>query len=893
MTIEFSHLETNRPASDFTFTVTLVNNTYESPAMDLIPGPFVIAAYSKHNFVYDKFGFLNPGLGDAFQATNGYTVGIGNLDRFAGGAYYFLRLFPDPEPVDPIVDEADTLCVEPPVKGRVFWPWLSTFWDFLSTRDRETWEAFWDGLTTAAFDMNKKANRFKEVIAPEESRTCVLEDYYDIQIGPLFSRPTDLDPTLKVPNFVMRPLRTILITPTYVNGDPVFNDLIQLTARDYYSIREVGLEQYVVVQSKNNDINDKFFTVKNLLSSEEAQDRAASMEVNEDIGTFQITPSSIGRIRFTADDFMEDVSEYKILIQFDPAGPNSVTWTVDGYHAVIDSTLMNWEINDLIAASNTAAPNRWATLRNVSPKGNDSIPVFDDPTASFPGDGIKFENFPNYIHSEESDGRYYNIGGQTWKWFPDFGPSDGSVGDPLLGEYVDNTSEHRYIIEINGSLSYLGVEPFNTYFTTGLVYEIDTFVSKIPILQDGIDVDFSTVFKEDIDYLFYNNQIEFFENIFLKTDLKNGDYLWSPKTEVIESYLYERYGAESNVVGWQEFNYDNVSGRTGVAGVIEALQNSSDTHNYERAMNIYYGLPIAPDECDVIGLYESYLYEITNIAGDDITLFVPSGRLLHPFIQINTRIFPENKKEVKVSAIIDRSLGQITVEDASNLVVGDKVYIRLTNRYPLKGFKAEDKANEIPAYIDIFSPEGAGAIQHVIDILQIKTEGNQFPEILIYDTDKLEHDYNGVYHITEAEEIGGITRLHLYLPKSTDDEILYNDYIGLTTDNIEGGFAHISWPTHKFLYLFLRNERRYFKAYLDAPIDTIYYSPDTLGKYDVIARNIAVIDNSKFPGWEEFDRFRKQNGVNLQSDYVELTNIIPGAEFGKYFPSEFIDSILL
>jgi hypothetical protein len=153
-------------------------------------------------------------------------------------------------------------------------------------------------------------------------------------------------------------------------------------------------------------------------------------------------------------------------------------------------------------------------------------------------------------------------------------------------------------------------------------------------------------------------------------------------------------------------------------------------------------------------------------------------------------------------------------------------------------------------------------------------------------------NYNGVYHVTSAEEIGGVTRLHLYLPKETDEDSLYNDYIGVTTENIEGGFAHISWPTHKFSYLFLRNEQRYFKAYLDAPIDTIYDTGDVLGKYDVIARNIAVLDDTKFPGWEEFDKFRRQNGINLQSDYVELTNIIPGAEFGKYFPSEYVDSIL-
>jgi hypothetical protein len=44
---------------------------------------------------------------------------------------------------------------------------------------------------------------------------------------------------------------------------------------------------------------------------------------------------------------------------------------------------------------------------------------------------------------------------------------------------------------------------------------------------------------------------------------------------------------------------------------------------------------------------------------------------------------------------------------------------------------------------------------------------------------------------------------------------------------------------------------------------------------------------SKFSGWEEFNYFRRQSGINSEADLVELISAIPGAEFGKYFPSEY------
>jgi len=44
-----------------------------------------------------------------------------------------------------------------------------------------------------------------------------------------------------------------------------------------------------------------------------------------------------------------------------------------------------------------------------------------------------------------------------------------------------------------------------------------------------------------------------------------------------------------------------------------------------------------------------------------------------------------------------------------------------------------------------------------------------------------------------------------------------------------------------------------------------------------------------FPNWVEFDHFRRYNGLNTESNHLELTNVMPGINFGEYFP----ESILL
>jgi len=879
MPITFENIETNKSASDFSG-ISYSNCTFDSDAANGIPGPYYATEYNKYLFVYDRFGFTNTGKGASYWASNGYPTGIGFADRYGIGAFYFYVPVPNLEITEA---KTDVPCYEPEIQGRVFWDYLSTFWDFLKDEDRINFEKFWESMTKAGYDLLKKGLRFLETTAPENTRTCVLEDYFDLLIGPMHSKPINLDPTLKTPSYVIRPLGIRLIEPVYAESlDPQYFDMIELAAADYYRIREIGLEKYVVVRAENAEISDRYFKVNNLLSSEEKYDRPESSELNE--GHHYESDDAVGRVRLTADDHTEDVSGYNVFVVNDDGVPSEVVWfDEDGVVIVVNNAD---DIDDIIALINAPHVDKWCSAINISPKGKTKFPAIVPDTfpGSYPDGSILFKNLDNYITSQQSEGRYYNPIGKKWEWFEGYTAADGDVGDESKGEWIDSLSSFKYMIEVQGDLSYLDGEAFTIYLTTGLVYDIPTRVKGLTSLQNFINPSLGVPFYQDIDYRFYNNTVEFFENIFELQRAVPDEYLYCPKAELFEHMLFEMYGTMVNVPYWGDYNYTNIGGKAGVNALLKSLQSISNLEDYERALNVYYGMPVAPERSEVQGLYESYGYKVLAIDSSDVTLELPDGEELHPFVQENCKLLIEGKKEKKIEVVVDRTLGIVALDDVTDIEVGDLMHLRLNNRFVIKSFYAEDLGSDTPGYIEVYIPEGAIPIQHAIDVIQTVTDGEQYPEILIYGTEEFEYNHNGIYRITDAVQFGGITQLTVYKRSDTDTNV-YNDYIGVNTEDIGGGYAHFAWPTHKFLYLYL-DTQKYFKAYLDAPIDTIYDSGDVLTKYQIIARNVSVVNKELFPGWNQFDHFRRYNGINLEADILELTNIIPGATFGEYFPSE-------
>lgn len=700
----------------------------------------------------------------------------------------------------------------------MFWDYLSTFWNNLA--DRDVWENYWDGLNKMSSNLIGKANRFKDVTAMTNGYD--INDYYDIKIGVLSAKPTDLDPTNQNSNNIIKPIGTLVLEP--VNG--VFNDFIEISADDYYRIRDIGINQYVV-------IGDKYFKINNLMSSEEPEGRPCSIEINESVSV--VTGLDFGKFGIRANS---DVSDFLVFIQ--EGVTSSVTWHTGGIEIIVAA---GDTVEDIIALANTGT--RWGDLYNKST--HPDVPILNEAGELYIDKAQKFSTFPLFVEYEEANGRFYPPGAKVWHYY------DGLTGDDD-GYYT--YEKLKYMIKIDGSLQYLGDQPFNFYLTNAKLYQIDENVIDLPSISNYIDKseDGITLVK-DVDYLFYNNTLE------LLNDIEIDDTFYCKIAPIIDDYLYEMWGTLVNNSRFKDYNYNNVSGKVAIHGLIGFNQNLD---SMEKALNVYYGLPIAPERCRVIGLYESFGYEIIEIDGNNVTLKI--DRPLHPFIDLQSEMMNENVGNIVIIEMVNRSLGIIKLASVTGLSVGDKLYLKLENRNKIVSYDTES-----------ITVETSTTMNHLAHLITMMYRNKRYPEVLVYNS-----EINGIYHITAfTEPSSQKTKLTIYKP--TPGETLYNDYIASSNSNVNAGFLHLLWPTHKFLYLQLESGTMY-KAYLDAPIDTIYDTYDELQQYDIIARNVSM---KKFNGWEEFNYFRRQSGVNSEADLVELISAIPGAEFGKYFPSEY------
>lgn len=593
-----------------------------------------------------------------------------------------------------------------------------------------------------------------------------------------------------------------------------------------------------------------------------------------------VKPREIGALRFTALN-LEDVSQRKVSIvqNTDLATAAEIVWTLTSLEITVNNTHTDPISEIMSPASVTGTP--WATIRNISPKDYKVAPVFG-PT--------DFEDLYNYVSYQEASGRYYPSSGKVWKWFEGYSVADGdTIGDLTAGEWVDSKAKFKYMIEVEGSLEYLGSEAFTIYMTTGRSYDIAKEVINLPYMTSGIEIE-GIYFEKDKDYSFVDQIVEFGRDIFVEENVSDDDILYCKKAPIIENYLFEQHGGMLGVSDWTQYNYRNISGKAALNTLQSSLRNASSLIEYEKALNVYYGLPVAPEKCKVVGLFESYGYKVIGLAGLTILLEIKSGEELHPFIQPNCTLIDDSGNQFIITGISsDRTLGRVTLDTISNLNYGDRLNVKLNNKFKLKNVYAE--TSSAAAYIDVYIREGAVPIKHVIDT--VYGIYGRYPEILIYGTDKFETNYDGLYHATNAvaHPAGDPELIRITLYKAAEnEEPLYNDYIGTTTVDIKAGYAHLPWPTHKFLYLYMMDSDRMYRAYMDAPMDTIYADGDVLSQYQIICRNASVLNEELFPGWNQYRNFRRSPGINVASNIVEMIFADPSARFGEYFPNRYLEA---
>ena len=86
----------------------------------------------------------------------------------------------------------------------------------------------------------------------------------------------------------------------------------------------------------------------------------------------------------------------------------------------------------------------------------------------------------------------------------------------------------------------------------------------LPTLQSFIETGGGVQFKVDIDYTFHNQIVEFGDDIFANGRATAGEYLYCPKTPLIEDMLFGLYGGLTATPDWRKFIYNNFSGKVGI-----------------------------------------------------------------------------------------------------------------------------------------------------------------------------------------------------------------------------------------------------------------------------------------------------------------------------------------
>jgi hypothetical protein len=468
----------------------------------------------------------------------------------------------------------------------------------------------------------------------------------------------------------------------------------------------------------------------------------------------------------------------------------------------------------------------------------------------------------------------------------------------------ERTSSYRYFVECQDiDMTFVGDDKFSIYFTTGRAYSVHQSIIDLPTLSstigyydNGETISIGFTMRRDFEYTFSNGLIEFSLDPFV-SGIKQDSTLYCENAVAEEDMLYSMYGSLVGIPNRFDLSYrENVTPKAAIGGLVDAYQNPSDIVMYERALNINNALAIAPDNAVVQGVYESFEYKVVETDATSVRLLLTETRELHPFIVANTKVLVNGIRELTITQVDnDRSTGVIALGPDHGVVVDDLLNLELPGAYNI--FSILRDLNEPgDGFIEIYAEEEAGRIQFLIDTYQLLT--GELPELTVYGTSgfKIERNgqefvHDGIYHMTGVQKIllangkSGL-RISLYNPYG-EDEPRYNDYVVATTEGLNRGFVHFNWPTHKFVLL--KSGSEYYRAMIDAPIDTMEKVGNAVAKYQPLCSCVLVANNSIMPAWNELIEFKTNSGIDLESGILELTSFDPGGSFGQYFPSEYQD----
>ena len=887
MPVLFKNIETNISETDTA--VPFETSTFNSKNVDLLPDKLTLDGVYKFKptmFTNNSLRFNTHGMANYFVESNGYNFGLFGGSRLGktidSGNCVGALLFNDISE-----DEKDVLYGNIPEsekhQTKTFWGALSRIWVSLKDSNREEWETFWDALSACGFYMNGRGVQFIKTIDPRESDIDLIEYFLDMEVGPLHSIPLKLVPELQRDSHIVSPISVKLMNPIVENEVVIRKDRLVIDASSYHMMRNIAIDNYIVIIPDNRLKETRFLKISNLLSSEEFEDKNESAEYSNMDGIYgvygaikieNVTSTSIKNTKFlftkgTLNDGTISVTKYDIA-----------TDGVEGYLIEVnDNAGVEQTVLDVVTTLNSSQAIISELHFGLYSNGDLIIPTSSSSSIQ---DGISLGDMNKYNPIIKSNGRHIPPVGYTWKCNEYSTTCDESIEGS--GEYYVDRNDNTYEIEVNGSLLYYDDEIVRFYITTGRAYNIDKRVISIPSIQYGIDN--KSMYYLNRDYTFFNNVIEFGYDIFEEDKIEFDATLYSNTSTVINEYLFSMYGSLVDINDWEAFNFNNSTAKAAINGLLTSLQSSSEVKSYNRALNIYYGIDVAPEDCRVKGLYESYGYKILNKDETANTIMIEKadGVRLSDLFTPGGKIINESGDEVDI-VNVNRDSGILTLTYSNKMLIGSKIFVRLQNKMNIFSYKKGETLSDgtvIPDVIKVNAFAGAGQMKHVVDTYYKMFGDKKYPEIVVYGTDENDGIYN-IVNVNDVQGNYGEVELTVY-NKDINKDIPFNDYMEMSNDSVEKGYVHFEWPTHKFLLEWVKGSERYHVSYIDAPLDTIYDEDDNLAQYDIICRNISVLSNDDFPGWSRYGKFRVNNGIDEESELIEVTSAMSGIEYGTYFP---------
>jgi len=462
---------------------------------------------------------------------------------------------------------------------------------------------------------------------------------------------------------------------------------------------------------------------------------------------------------------------------------------------------------------------------------------------------------------------------------------------------------------------------FNFYITRARSFRVDSLLKKVDQLVSCVnEIASGLVLNIGDDYEFEDSIIKF------NTDIL-GSYgpdftLFIPNGEIILDDIYNNFGWLVGIKNWSTYRWNNEDGRGCFMAIMRGYYLAGNPEIMRSALCALHGISVANRDSTVVGLFESYEYNVVNVEVVGGASYIYLAEELNPLFSAGNGYSPRaciiNKNDLLVN-IISSNYAQkrIQVNTVSGISIGDKLCIELINSFRFNKIAVDTNrlkyALSIDGQLNFNTNDNPAFLQYLMDYVDqagIYTimpgeESNplsrphQYPRMIV-DSSR----FSGVFHLSAAPTDTMITRFVTMAPAGGDfredaSNYPYNDIIvPITDENSEikiQGKVRFYWPTHKFLLLdgvtritpyaepgganLIRKKQ---KVYIESTMDTPYVNGDTVKALSCVVENIDVLTSITFPNWTEFSGFRKSPNIDLQTGYVNACKYAGEYDFGSY-----------